>query len=485
MTAAGSPYLDDAPSVPPSFDFDLIGETLADVLTQTMDGATVIGLHGPWGSGKTTLMFAIGEALQRRADGLEPVIVDFNAWKYQERDALWRALILRLVGELRARSASQDKLDDLEASLYRAFESQESGPWSINWRTAATEVATVALEALQLGVAGRILQRVFGRRARKDGEPILGEDDVERIGGVLERKTVSRHVERIQSIEQFLGTFKQLVDELRESGRQVVVLVDDLDRCLPDSALEIFEAIKLFLDAPGCGFVVAVDREVIRRGLAIRYGSSRDQGLARMVADPAEYIEKTIAVSYDVPRLSTADVDSLIANAGLSLDLGAENRALVGMGLGHNPRRVKRFLNLLKVQTELAKRAHARDRTVPAPLLSGDDQTIVGVLLKTMLLGYRYPFLLSAHSDPKLLLELQRMATSYRREATTKAGAHRGAKTRRDDKLAFAPAGIEVIKDNEEFWALLAAGPDLISHESDVTALLNWFRSIGIEKSSA
>lgn len=482
MRTDADSYLDDLPSVPPSFDFDLIGSALADVLIQPAEGATVIGVHGPWGSGKTTLMYAIRDELRYRLGDTGLVIVEFNAWKFHAREALWRALILRLVGELRLRDAPAEKLDELEASLYRAFEIEEAGPWSINWRDAATEIASVALELLQLGFAGKILQRIFGRRSKGDEEGIVGQEDIERIGGLLERESVNRHVAQVQSIEQFLGIFRELVGELLESDRRVVVLVDDLDRCLPEAALEIFEAIKLFLDAPGCGFVVAVDRDVIRKGLAVRYTAADGSGTAFPLVNPDEYIEKTIALSYDVPRFSDEDVDALIADAQTPLPLNADHRALLHAGLGRNPRRVKRFLNLLRVQVELASLASQKGRPAPSALGPEGDPTMLGTLLKAMLIGYRYPSLLRACiEDPNLLFTLQRIATAYRKAT---ADGEAAAKTERGEKLADMPAEVAALQHHEEFWALMARGPNLVSHQAAAVDLVDWFRRSGMGDST-
>ena len=161
-------YLNDLPAVPPRFDFDLIGVALAEMLVEPGDGATVIGIHGPWGSGKTTLMYAVRDALKARLPGSALVVVDFNAWKYHGREALWRALILRVVGELRRHQVALAKLPELEQSLYKAFEVEEAGPWSINWRSAAIEFASVLLEVLQLGAVGKLIRRIVGRRSKAD-----------------------------------------------------------------------------------------------------------------------------------------------------------------------------------------------------------------------------------------------------------------------------------------------------------------------------
>src|SRR5262245_12037694 len=93
-------YRPDFPALRPGFDFDRIAEGLVPLLAADCErGATVLGIHGPWGSGKTTLMDAIQREVKRNLPG--SIAIEFNAWKFQDREALWRALILHVLGELR------------------------------------------------------------------------------------------------------------------------------------------------------------------------------------------------------------------------------------------------------------------------------------------------------------------------------------------------------------------------------------------------
>ena len=104
---------------------------------------------------------------------------------------------------------------------------------------------------------------------------------VERAASILHRETIQRAVRHVVSIERFVDLFREVVQDLGTEKR-VYVLIDDLDRCLPETALQIFEAIKLFLDSEQCAYVVAVDRAVIRRGLELRYP-------ARSIGEAARY----------------------------------------------------------------------------------------------------------------------------------------------------------------------------------------------------
>lgn len=269
-----SPDRDDLPAADPDFAFKTLASHLVQMLGRDRSAAFVLGLHGPWGSGKTTLLNAIRK-------GLPPgsIIVDFNAWKYQDREALWRALILRVLDALEKSGAdkeTKEKIADLQRSLYEAFTVKERGPLKINWTAAVTESLLAVVSAASLGIGGSWLKSaasgiasVFSMGTEKEKSKEAAER-IERVAEVFERQTTERAVQHVVSIEQFLDKFRNVTAKLG-TDRRVYVLIDDLDRCLPDTAVEIFEAVKLFMDAPECSYAIAVDRAVIQRGLELRY----------------------------------------------------------------------------------------------------------------------------------------------------------------------------------------------------------------------
>ena len=88
---------------------------------------------------------------------------------------------------------------------------------------------------------------------------------------------------------------------------RLVVLIDDLDRCLPEKAIQVLESVKLFLNVPGFSFVLAVDDEVVERGIAHRYRAYLPVGAdgAAMTAAPisgAEYLEKIVHLPVHLQR---------------------------------------------------------------------------------------------------------------------------------------------------------------------------------------
>ena len=99
---------------------------------------------------------------------------------------------------------------------------------------------------------------------------------------------------------------------LAKTGISVlVVLIDDLDRCLPERLIETLEAIKLFVSVPRTAFVIGADPRIVRHAISTRYVKRQlehsgepsemrreEEGLVQ------DYLEKLIQVPYQLPRLS-------------------------------------------------------------------------------------------------------------------------------------------------------------------------------------
>ena len=483
-------YVEDIVAAEPKFGFDLIAGSLTTLLTQPSQGALVVGLHGAWGAGKSTMMRAIRVQLTKRFPANGAVFIEFNAWKFQDRQALWRALILHVLGELRRAGGKPELIDELEQALYRAFAVEEKGPWKINWQTAIVEVIGVLLSALRLGFVANAFaasrtwfSRIFvgtkGDDDRKKGDaPLIDKDRVQKLAAVLERTTVERHVAQVQSVEQFIDVFRRLMAEF--APRRVFVFIDDLDRCLPESALEIFEAIKLFLDSPGCGYVVALDRDVIRKGLDIKYSSNRSLSPQGFI-DPDEYIEKTISLSYDLPRLSAEDAIDLFDDVTMAVALTPSHKKLIVDTLGTNPRRIRRFANTLAVQLNLAYAVKASGGSVPAALTAGeskDAEQQMAVFLKLLMLSYRYSGVMAhALDDPLLLGRLQRASNKYVNDVATAGSATSEILKVRGESLNPEIPLISALHGQEGFWRLMRAGPNLADGGALQGELLGWFRA--------
>ncbi|GAB4162601.1 MAG: hypothetical protein Fur0021_36960 [Candidatus Promineifilaceae bacterium] len=257
-------------------------DALYDIITQAETPLTV-GVFGPWGSGKTSLMQMLRRQLE---DKRLRRTVWFTAWKYDHQDALWRAFILRVLDALYPRedepkgapreerpilanpNAQEQRLiallQRLEESVYQVVEWSEIGERAINWWQFIGNTTKAGVEtAAALGTAG-----LFPQLKKLVGGDDTPASEIQKAAAALSRETREYHRHQLFHMEQFEATFKEAVQLLDEDGMgRLIVFVDDLDRCLPEKAVEVLEAIKLFLEAPGVVFVLAWIRLSFGRGL--------------------------------------------------------------------------------------------------------------------------------------------------------------------------------------------------------------------------
>ena len=132
----------------------------------------------------------------------------------------------------------------------------------------------------------------------------------------------------------------------------MVVFVDDLDRCLPENAVAILEAIKLYMDRTNVMFVLGVEPAVIEEGIRARY---RDNPKLQA----KDYLEKIVQLPFVMRGLDPSSARSLTLPfeeaAGWSGDPVMQQ--LIYAGTAANPRRIKRFINTYYVLSRIAELA--------------------------------------------------------------------------------------------------------------------------------
>ena len=317
-----------------------------------------IGVFGDWGRGKTSLMRMVQRELEEDPDPEIPVrTVWFNAWLYSRERALWRALISRVIdgarGFLGQNQEALDTLARLESRIYGV---------------AAPAGGHLVLPTGALaGLEGAALPPLMGlellrRQAQRAGD----EDGARRLAGFaadVEQSEARTRRDQIAALDDFRREFEDLSEKCIVDRGRLVVFVDDLDRCLPDRAVEVLEAVKLFLDVPGCVFLLGIAREVIEEGIRVRYQDYQS------TLDGAQYLEKIIQIPFSLPPIAPEAVQAYVqevTEAGLP-DPRCET--VFAVGLDPNPRRIKRTLNIFLLLWRLAQnREDLRDAIKPVRL---------------------------------------------------------------------------------------------------------------------
>ncbi|MEM7129832.1 MAG: SUMF1/EgtB/PvdO family nonheme iron enzyme [Chloroflexota bacterium] len=420
-------------------------------IIERADTPLTVGVFGPWGSGKTSLLRMLCQDLDEMQKA-NIRTVWFTAWKYDRQDALWRAFILRVLDALYPPIGSSleideygaeehgytvepqllTKLDRLQESVYRSVEWQEMGKWAINWLQLAQNSKEAALELIPLsGGLKRLLKIATGRDVTKSHKS-------EAMAGIG-REIKHHHREQLTSMEQFESTFGEVLSEILGYDGRLVVFVDDLDRCLPEKAIEVLEAIKLFLDVPGTVFVLGMDRDVVQRGVETRYG-------ALMQHDPTDerefpisgdtYLQKIIQIPFHLPPLAVEDMDDFLEKLEGDADdaLDSMTRRVFARGLFANPRQAKRCLNIFRLLRAIAQERQWR----PAAQGGLPSGTIAQPLLaKTVVIQTQYPELYQLWRRYPTIV--QTLEAEYARLPTDEEAILHGI-AHRDLAPSFAPS---------------------------------------------
>ena len=254
-----------------------------------------VGIYGPWGSGKSTLMRLVQSELEER----DYKTVWFNAWQHQydERPAL--ALVQKLLVDLGLSDRAHFK------KLFKLI------------------LLGLLSPVQKLGLTYSEIQKLA-----KDAET---ESHLQIDPGVQLR----RHFQEL---------LQCAVDDIRKKDNttepRLLLFIDDLDRCLPDSILEILEALKLYFNHPGCICFLAVDRKAIEASIRLRY--EKQPGFSA-----AQYLDKIVQLPFEVPLIDKKEMLSFTKSLLPASLKGAA--PLLEKGLDRNPRAVKRFANLLQL----------------------------------------------------------------------------------------------------------------------------------------
>jgi hypothetical protein len=274
-----------------------------------------IAIQGDWGTGKTSIMYQVEKRLNPEKQDKKIQTIFFNTWQYSQFDMgnnLAVALITDLISEL-----------NVEDSKKKQFFKKAKGALS------------KGLEYVNLD---------FGIL---NGEK-LTEKFQDLIIGFGERTDDIKHLkENLQDI---------INDAIKENkSDRIVIFIDDLDRLVPEKAIELLEVLKLFLDCEHCVFVLAIDYNVVVKGAKSKYGKDLDDEKGKA------FFEKIIQVPFTVP-VANYDLQNFIRNSLEKLDFKFNEKngdksiietvtQLIRYTIGNNPRTINRLFNSVSLLT--------------------------------------------------------------------------------------------------------------------------------------
>ncbi|MFE1802391.1 P-loop NTPase fold protein [Streptomyces sp. NPDC059517] len=394
-----------------------IADQLHDVVL-SVPTPTNIAVWGPWGSGKSGVANLLQGQLAKQRDVR---FVRFDAFKYAE-NPLRRNFIIAVATALGIKdSRFHDELYNGRVAVKLQFERGEV------WRLLKTFGQMFGAVVTFFAVVMSLLAWVRGGAFRPAFADVTSEALKAGIApaalltslAVLVSRTLTREhkTEAADSDEQFEKLFADLV--ARADTKRLIVFVDELDRCTPSDVVATLNALRTFLGANGCVFVVAADQQVLEEALtrALEQATPADT-VNPYYSSGSGYLDKVFQYQISlppllVPRVTRFAADLVRTRGGVwaTLDIDLTMSVLVPSHV-RSPRRVKALLNTFALTYRLAQRRAAEG------LLETDPATRAPEIAKLVCLRIEFPlfardllldhrlceYVLALDADPKAVL---------------------------------------------------------------------------------
>ena len=272
------------------------------------DRGLVIGLYGPWGSGKTSILNMVEESLSDATEKPGPEVLRFNPWEWSGQENLQRIFFTEIGAKLplllqgdpfqpvplsdlpsdekpgwellwmdvqRLCHALDRTLDRTYSRVTRWFYggNREPPPLKQLWDDYASVIATSSA----LGSA-RDLAPWAGIGFAKAAVDVRKLQAEWKLAGLKERGQSTIHTAR-----------ELLVNQLDRRIRNLVVIIDDVDRLSPDQLVQMFQLVKANGDLPGLIYLIAIPREQVEQAL-------QSKGFGK------DYLQKIVQVPLTLPK---------------------------------------------------------------------------------------------------------------------------------------------------------------------------------------
>ena len=216
-----------------------------------------IFINAPWGMGKTLFADAIKEYLSENYEEINTLYV--NSWKMDFYDEPMKALIAEM---------SEDNIITVES----------------------TEKAKNFLKNCGKIFFGKILKNFLLKRFN------LNDKDIEEMKSFFNGLDTSE-LEDYKNYKKLLEEFK---DTLSKEENPKIIIIDELDRCRPDYAVQLLEIIKHIFDVKNIIFLFLINREQLESIVSTIYMNSNLSN---------KYFEKFYDVELNLPKANYEELN--------------------------------------------------------------------------------------------------------------------------------------------------------------------------------
>ena len=336
---------------------DLLGVSdYVNALSRFLSSAsmpTTIAIQGEWGSGKTSFMNQIKSQLCDDADKPDTDKLFHGIWVN-----MWEYSMMKDPEDILI-----NVIKGLTSSCLEVFENRvEKNSFDVENLKKKTWGFIKATSAFAVKAVAHVGLNAVGA----DGENLI-EDYVDSIKGEKKDALTLKEVRPKEFRDAFAKVITECLDLDRKNGdtnkKGFMFFIDDLDRIPPENAVHILELLKNLFEVENCIFVLAIDYEVVVKGLKAKFGAENqmDERAYRSFFDKIIQMPFSMPIgAYDITGFVESSVDNIgvFSHDELNQLLSVEGEKvktsevladMVLLSTGTNPRSIKRLLNSLSL----------------------------------------------------------------------------------------------------------------------------------------
>jgi len=241
------------------------GKKLSE-LVEKISEPVVIAVDGPWGSGKSHFL-KLWTGAHTQEEKYTTKVIYFDAFKHDYFDDP----LVALMGEI------TEKIEKDGGALEAVKALWEKLKWLR--KPALRGVAAIATKGgtEMAGAVGDAVIEVASKETSKVIDSLWADESSRRA-----------------AMEGFKTALKDLTIEngTEEKPQKIVIIIDELDRCRPDFALNMLETIKHFFAVENVIFVLGVNLAELENSVKARYG---------LQVNAEKYLQKFVHIRFELP----------------------------------------------------------------------------------------------------------------------------------------------------------------------------------------
>ena len=368
-----------------------IADNLREIILQCPLPFT-IGLFGRWGSGKTTIINILKKKLQDN----KIAVVKFDVWKH-EKDSLRRAFLEELVKQSKS-SKYLPKDFELSTRLKTPVRRTISGKFTWNWKVGLLLLGLIILAI----VVGVILNNKYPGALGTylsiiSGGSLISVLFLWILQQTITSETLTTTLEPFKDPYEFEGEFERIVR--KTFTKRLVIVVDNLERCTHNRAVELLSTIKTFLakdtdvsENNKCIFLIACDDEAIKKHIESVYTKMHGKEGAMESFSADEFLRKFFNVFLRIPDFIDTELQTytkdLLEETDISQFDSSDVAYVITNAFRENPRQIKQFINTLLAHFILAQERESGQEPLIIP--KGTITNNIAFLAKFLIIRQKF-----------------------------------------------------------------------------------------------